>query len=70
MNQKHEIVAKLKLPMPINDGLRNVTHGLEQLYGKCFVNASTEFHELGWFIITRKTCEVPSNPPLQRCPST
>lgn len=57
MKFKMEVVAKLKLPMPINAGLRQVTSGLEMLYGKCYCNATKELHEEGWFIITREIKE-------------
>ena len=60
---KREVVAKLRLPMPINEGLNEVTHGLEKIYGICYCGGDSQelrsLHEDGWWIIWR---EVPIKP--------
>lgn len=54
---RREVIAKLKLPMPINEGLRQVTDGLEKLYGKCYCGNWPETHEDGWWIIWREAVD-------------
>ena len=59
-----EIVAKLKCPFPINDGLVNVTQALEQIYGPCFVGGNNlEMFEDGWLCIWRDVNEPKAQPP-------
>lgn len=58
---KTEIVAKLKLPMPINEGLQQVTKGLEKLYGPCFCGTpgvTDQTAEDGWWLIWREVKEA------------
>lgn len=62
-----EIVAKLKLPMPINEGLKQVTEGLQQIYGPCYCGGQApSMHEDGWWIIWREAKEPPSPSAQQR----